>query len=350
MKITCLFSASTTLLRTGWFLNLLFHEIGEIYGFLTGEQPKLPKLNLHYSDYSRWQRASLTGNFFASELNHWKNKLQGSETVLQLPTDRPRPATHSGRGHSLHFDLSHETNEKLRVLAQSENSTLFMALISVFQVLLGRYANQDSVLIGTPTAGRNDVELENLIGLFVNTLVLRADIEPGISFRQLLRQARENTLEALAHSDMPFEKLVEAIEPDRSLNRNPLFQVMFVLQNAPKEKIELPGLLMEEIEFDSGVTKFDLTLEVIDFGNLHCTLEYDADLYDESTIGRMAGHFKKLVAALSPRPMKRSRASHCSLRQRRSSLLRGTTRFASIPETYAFKPLLKSRRYTRPMR
>ena len=291
------------IIADGWSLNLLFHEIGEIYaGFVIGRQPKLPKLNLHYSDYSRWQRASLTGDFLAGELNYWKNKLQGAETVLQLPTDCPRPATHSGRGHSFHFDLSHETNEKLKVLAQSENATPFMALISVFQVLLGRYANQDSILIGTPTAGRNDVELENLIGLFVNTLVLRADIEPRMSFRQLLRQTRTNTLEALAHQDLPFEKLVEVIEPDRSLNRNPLFQVMFVLQNAPKEKIELPGLVMQEIEFESGVTKFDLTLEVIDFGNLHCTLEYDADLYDESTIGRMAGHFRKLVEVVLVAP------------------------------------------------
>ena len=291
------------IIADGWSLNLLFYEIGEIYaGFMAGRQPKLPKLNLHYSDYSRWQRVSLTGDFLAGELNYWKNKLHSAETVLQLPTDRPRPATHSGRGHSFHFDLSRETNEKLKVLAQSENATPFMGLISVFQVLMGRYANQDSILIGTPTAGRNDVELENLIGLFVNTLVLRADLEPRMSFRQLLRQTRANTLEALAHQDMPFEKLVEVIEPDRSLNRNPLFQVMFVLQNAPRQKIELPGLVMQEIEFESGVTKFDLTLEVIDFGNLHCTMEYDTDLYDESTIERMAGHFQKLVEAVLVAP------------------------------------------------
>ena len=287
----------------GWSLNLLFHEIAEIYvGHVTGRQPKLPKLSLQYSDFSRWQRDSMTEDFLAAGLNYWKNKLQGAETVLQLPTDRPRPASHRGSGNSIHFDLSPDTNEKLKVLAQSESATLFMALISVFQVLLARYANQDSILIGTPTAGRSDVELENLIGFFVNTLVLRGDIEPGMSFRHLLRQARANTLEALAHQAMPFERLVEVIEPNRSLNQNPLFQVMFVLQNAPKETIELPALVMEEIEFESGVTKFDLTLEVIDFGNLHCTLEYDADLYDESTILRMADHFKKLVEAVVAAP------------------------------------------------
>ena len=291
------------IIADGWSMNLLFHELGELYaGFAAGGQPQLPKLNLQYSDYSRWQRASLTSDFLAGELDYWKNKLRGAETVLQLPTDYTRPAAHSGRGKSLHFDLSQETNKSLKTLAQSENATAFMALLAVFQVLLGRYTLQENFLVGTPTAGRNDVELENLIGFFVNTLILRADLNPDGSFRQILRQTRANTLEALAHQDMPFEKLVEAMQPDRSLNRNPLFQVMFILQNAPKQKAELPGLVMEEIEFESGVAKFDLTLEVIDLGNLHCTFEYDADLYQESTIRRMAGHFAKLVETVVATP------------------------------------------------
>ena len=167
--------------------------------------------------------------------------MQGAETVLQLPTDHPRPAMHSGRGKSIHFELSHETNKSLEALARSENATLFMALVAVFQVLLGRYTLQDNILIGTPTAGRNDVELEHLIGFFVNTLILRADPESDGSFRHLLRQVRATTLEALAHQHLPFEKLVEALEPNRSRNRNPLFQVMFVLHNTPKEKVELPA-------------------------------------------------------------------------------------------------------------
>ncbi len=290
----------------GWSLNLLFHEMGELYtGFIAGKQPQLPKLSLQYSDYSRWQRASVTGDYLAGELNYWKNKLQGAETVLQLPTDHPRPAAHSGRGKSIHFDLGHETNKSLKALARNENATLFMALLSVFQVLLGRYTQQDNILIGTPTAGRNDVELENLIGFFVNTLILRADLDPDSSFRDVLRQARATTLEALAHQDMPFEKLVEALAPDRSLNRNPLFQVMFILQNAPKLKVELPGLVMQEIEFESGIAKFDLTLEAIDLGNLHLTFEYDSDLYEESTIRRMAGHFTKLVESVVAAPDER---------------------------------------------
>ncbi len=291
------------IIADGWSMNLLFQEMGETYASLVaGRQPQLPKLTLQYSDYSRWQRASLTGDFVAGELNYWKNKLQGAETVLQLPTDYTRPAVHSGRGKSIHFDLSHETNKSLKALAQSENATLFMALLAVFQVLLGRYTLQDNILVGTPTAGRNDVELEKLIGFFVNTLILRADLDPDSSFRQILRQTQTNTLDALGHQDTPFEKLVEEMEPERSLSRNPLFQVMFILHNAPKQKVELPGLLIQEIEFESGSAKFDLTLEVIDFGNLCCTLEYDSDLYEESTIRRMTGHFAKLVERVVAAP------------------------------------------------
>jgi amino acid adenylation domain-containing protein len=287
----------------GWSMNLLFHEMGELYAsFVIGRQPQLPTLNLQYSDYSQWQRASLTSDFLAGDLDYWKNKLQGAETVLQLATDHPRPAADSGRGKSIHFELSRETNKSLKTLAQSETATLFMALLTIFQVLLGRYTLQDNILVGSPTAGRNDVDLENLIGFFVNTLVLRADLDSDSSFRQLLRQVRTTFLDALAHQNSPFEKLVEALEPDRSLNRNPLFQVMFVLHNAPNLKVELPGLVMQEIEFETGITKFDLSLEIVDLGNLHCTFEYNSDLYEESTIRRMAGHFAKLIEAVVDAP------------------------------------------------
>ena len=291
------------IITDGWSMNLLFHEMGELYAsFVASRPPRLPKVNIQYSDYSRWQRALLTGEFLAGKLDYWKTKLQGAETVLQLPTDHPRPAVHTGRGKSIHFELSQEMNKSLEALAQSENATQFMALLALFQVLLGRYTLQDNILVGTPTAGRNDVELENLIGFFVNTLILRADPDSDGSFRHFLRQVRATTLEALAHQDMPFEKLVEVLEPDRTPNRNPLFQVMFVLHNTHKQKVELPGFAMQEIEFDSGIAKFDLTFEIIDVGYLHCTFEYDSDLYEESTILRMAGHFAKLVESVVAAP------------------------------------------------
>jgi amino acid adenylation domain-containing protein len=284
------------IISDGWSMNLLFREMGELYsGFVAGSEPRMSPVNLQYSAFCRWQRATMTDEFLADELDYWKHKLQDANLVLELPTDHCRPAVLGGRGKSFRFDLNHQTNDKLKTLAQSENATPFMALLAAFQVLLSRYTSQDNILIGTPTAGRNDVELENLLGFFVNTLILRADLAPEATFRQMVRQARLNTLDALAHQNTPFEKLVEALEPDRSLNRNPLFQVMFVFQNAPKQKVELPGLVMQEIEFESGVAKFDLTLEIIDLGTLHCTLEYDSDLFEEATIQRMAGHLATLI-------------------------------------------------------
>src|SRR5258708_3280408 len=246
-------------------------------------------------DFSIWQRQSVTGDFLADQVDYWKKKLQGAATVLQLPTDRPRPAVHSGRGNCVRFELSSQTNENLKALAKGEGSTLFMALLALFQLLLWRYTSQSSILVGTPTAGRSEVELENVIGFFGNTLILRADPAAEGSFRQLLRQARASTLEALAHEVVPFEKLVEALGPDRAINRNPLFQVMFVFQNFPRQKLELPGLVLQEIELEGGLAKFDLTLEIIDLDSLHCTFEYDSDLYNASTIQRMAGHFAMLV-------------------------------------------------------
>jgi amino acid adenylation domain-containing protein len=291
------------IIADGWSMNLLFHEMGELYaGQLANKEPQLPQLSLQYCAYARWQRTSVAGDSLAEKLEYWKSKLRGAETVLQLPTDYPRPAVHSGRGKSIPFQLSAEKNRGLSALAKSEHATLFMALLSLFHILLGRYTLQDSILIGSPAAGRNHVELENLIGFFVNTLVMRADLDADVSFRQVLQQVRLNTLEALSHQDVPFEKLVEALDPDRNMNRNPLFQAMFVLHNAPKPKVELPGLLMQEVEFDSGLSKFDLTLEVIDLGHLHCTLEYDSDIFEESTIRRMAGHFEKLVDTVIAMP------------------------------------------------
>jgi len=291
------------IITDGWSMNLLFHEIGELYSSsISGAPASLPELTLRYTDYARWQREFVSGDLVAGEIDFWKTKLQGAETILRLPTDYPRPAAHSGRGRNVHFVLSHKTNRNLKELAQSENATLFMVLLATFQVLLARYALQDTFLVGTPTAGRGDVELEKVIGFFVDTLILRADVNPESSFRQMLQHTRANTLEALMHQNVPFEKLVEAMEPSRSLNRNPLFQVMFVLQNAPKKPAELPGLAMQEIELESGVAKFDLTLEIIDLGDLYCTLEYDSDLYDEMTIQRMADHFSKLVEAIADAP------------------------------------------------
>ena len=290
----------------GWSMGLLFLEVAELYRSLTaGREPQLPELSIRYSDFSRWQREFIREESPADQLKYWKGKLQGAETVLHLPTDHPRPSRHRGHGRTLSFQLDQKPTEELKTLAQAERATLFMVLLAVFQVLLRRYTGQDSVLVGTPTAGRNDVELEKLIGFFVNTLILRADFPGELSFRQLLKQVRSNALEALAHQDTPFEKLVEAVKPERSESRNPLFQVMFAFHNMPKHKLELSGLEVQEIEFESGISRFDLSLEIVENGGLYCTFEFDSDLLEEATIRRMIGHFRKLVEGITSDPDKK---------------------------------------------
>jgi amino acid adenylation domain-containing protein len=280
----------------GWSMGVLFSEVARHYETLTtGRNPQLPELSIRYSDFSRWQRNSVTGEFLAGQLKYWKNKLQGAETILDLPTDHPRPSRHVGHGRSLSFQLDQETTSQLKTLALAEGATLFMVLLAVFQVLLWRYTLQDSILVGTTTAGRNAVELENLIGLFVSTVILRADFHGDLSFLQLLKQVRCNALEAFTQQDVPFERLVEALKPERTGNRNPLFQVMFVFQNMPRPKLELSGLAVEEIEFESGLARFDLSLEIFETDGLYCTFEYDSDLLAEMTVRRMIGHFRKLA-------------------------------------------------------
>ncbi|HVJ07280.1 MAG TPA: amino acid adenylation domain-containing protein [Acidisarcina sp.] len=287
----------------GWSMSVLLREIGEIYASQSaGRREQLPNLPLQYSDVSQWQRDAIAGDLLAGQLDYWTKKLHGAETVLSLPTDHPSTSVRDGFGKTFSFNPSPEVGHRLKSLAQGEGATLFMALLSVFQILLWRYTLQDSILVGIPAAGRGDVELENLVGLFVNTLIIRSDLNPDSTFRQILSQARTNTLEALAQQDLPFEKLVEALDPVRAIHRNPLFQVMFIFQNTPRQKLQFPGLLLEEIEFESGIAKFGLSLEVFEMDALHCTFEYESALYDEATIARMAGHFLTLLEGVIQAP------------------------------------------------
>lgn len=291
------------IITDGWSMSVLLRELGVVYSSLSaGRQEQLAELPLQYSDFSRWQREEIARDVLADQLNYWKNKLLGAETVLSLSTNHPRANFHDGFGKAFHFRLPHGLDEKLKSLARGESATLFMALLTVFQILLWRYTSQDSILIGIPTAGRNDADLDNLVGLFVNTLVLRGDLSPDLTFRQLLAQARTNTLEALDQQDVPFEKLVEALEPVRSIHRNPLFQVMFIFQNTPKQRLKFPGLLVEEIEFESGIAKAGLSLEIIELDGLYCTFEFESNLYDDATIARMAVHFTTLLEGVIEAP------------------------------------------------
>ncbi|NLH08760.1 MAG: AMP-binding protein, partial [Chloroflexi bacterium] len=216
----------------------------------------------------------------------------------ELPTDRPRPAVQSTNGAYVTFELPGALSDRVRELSRREGATLFMTLLAAFQTLLYRYSGQTDICVGTPIAGRNHAELEGLIGFFVNTLVMRTDLSGEPSFRDLLRQVREVALGAYAHQDVPFEMLVDELQPERNTGHTPLFQVMFVLQNAPHGEIELPGLTLSTLDLQTGVARFDLTLAMIDVpGALAGAVEYSSDLFDEATIRRMVGHFERLLAA-----------------------------------------------------
>ncbi|HEX4885956.1 MAG TPA: amino acid adenylation domain-containing protein, partial [Casimicrobiaceae bacterium] len=288
----------------GWSTGVLVREMSQLYAaFHAGTPDPLPPLPVQYADYAVWQRQWLQGDTLARQVDYWRRAL-AQVPVLALPTDRPRPPLSSHRGGHVAFVVPRERVQALQALGRREGATLFMTLLAAFQVLLARYSGQDDIAVGVPTAGRSRPELEGLIGFFVNTLVLRADLAGAPSFRDLLAQVRDRALEAFAHQDVPFEKLVEELAPQRDLARNPLFQVSMVLQNAPAARWQLPGLQATPVDdVRAQSAKFDLTLILHERdGALHGTLEYAQDLFDAASIERMAAHWQVLLAAIVDAP------------------------------------------------
>jgi amino acid adenylation domain-containing protein len=291
----------------GWSQAPLLRELTVLYAaFAAGRPSPLPELPLQYADFAAWQRRWLTSERLAAELSHWKERLSGVPDVLELPADRPRPAVRSHRGALRGRELAPELTAALHRLARREGVTLFMLLLAAFDALLYRYALQERFLVGSPIANRNRAEIEELIGFFINTLVLRADPAGDLPFRDLLRRVRETTLEAYDHQDLPFEKLVEELRPERSLALTPLFQVMLVLQNAPNAltaEAGLPGLSLRALETSSRTAKFDLTLSFADSGPaLWVDLEYATDLFDAATMERLLSHMACLLAGVVAAP------------------------------------------------
>ncbi|HPL30629.1 MAG TPA: amino acid adenylation domain-containing protein, partial [Anaerolineae bacterium] len=282
-----------------WSSSILVEEVAALYAAsAAGQAAPLAELPIQYADYACWQRSWLQGEVLDEQLTYWKQQLAGAPELLPLPADRPRPAVQTFRGAYQSFEVPSEVTQGLQALSRQEGATMFMALLAAFQTLLARYTGQDDISVGTPIAGRNRAELEGLIGFFVNTLVLRGDLAGEPSFRELVRRTREAALGAYAHQDVPFEMLVDALQPVRDLSHSPLFQVMFVLQNAPLRVRELPGLTMRRVESSSGTAKFDLTLFMEEAGDrLGGAVEYNADLFDAATIARFIGHFQALLAA-----------------------------------------------------
>ncbi len=292
------------IISDGWSIEVFIHELTTLYNAYAQNQPaNLAPLPIQYADFALWQRQWLQGDVLQSQLNYWQNQLADAPALLSLPTDRPRPAVQSFVGAYQEFSLSPELSQALTELSRKQGVTLFMTLLAAFDALLYRYTGSSDILVGTPIANRNRGEIEGLIGFFVNTLVLRTDLADNPSFSQLLTRVREVAMDAYAHQDLPFEMLVEALQPERDLSHTPLFQVAFVLQNTPRSEIEMTGLKVTDLPLENTTAKFDLTLAMVHTDNaLKGVWEYNTDLFDSGTIERLAGHFVNLLAGIVANP------------------------------------------------
>ncbi|MEH2284140.1 MAG: amino acid adenylation domain-containing protein, partial [Nostoc sp.] len=288
----------------GWSMDVFVKEFIALYNaYSQGQASPLLPLPIQYADFALWQRQWLQGSVLQSQLSYWQEQLANAPTFLPLPTDRPRISVQTFNGANLEFALSVELTQQLIKLSQKQGMTLFMTLLAAYNTLLYRYTGQTDILVGTPIANRDRTEIEGLIGFFVNTLVMRANLAENPSFNELLLSIREMALSAYAHQDLPFEMLVEALQPERDMSHTPLFQVMFVLQNAPISEIELTGLTVSELPIESSTAKFDLTLVMQHTATgLVGMWEYNTDLFDSSTIERMTGHFVTLLSGIVANP------------------------------------------------
>lgn len=288
----------------GWSLGVFVRELRHLYEACTAGGPAhLPELPIQYPDFALWERERLSGDALSSQLDYWKTLLSDAPQTISLPFDRPRPGRQTFRGASRVFRMDAGATAALNRLSRRNDATLFMTLFAAFAVLLYRYSGQADFLAGTPVANRRLPETEPLIGFFLNTLVLRTDLTAVSPFTALLKQVKESVLDAFSNADVPFEKLVDTLQPERRLDRHPLFQVMFVLQNAPLEAPTLPDLDIRPMEQERFTSQLDLTLSMMELnGELHGTFEYSTDLFGEETIRRMAANFIALAAAIADDP------------------------------------------------
>jgi FkbM family methyltransferase len=284
----------------GWSLGIMVRELSELYAALVeNRQSALPALPIQYADFACWQRNWLQGEVLEAQVNYWQKQLENAPLELELPTDRPRSDSGNFHGALYRFTIDAAITAALRQLARRAQATLFMVLLSAWEVLLTRYSGQEDMLIGTPIANRHQVETENLIGFFVNLLVLRGDVTGHPKFVELIKRVRGQMLGAYAHQDMPFEKLVAELQQDRSMKETPLFRVMFTWHNEPELELNLAGLKWELVQQRQKISKFDLTLAIHEEQDyLPGAFEYNTGLFDESTIERMAAHFQNLIAAI----------------------------------------------------
>ncbi|MFL6293834.1 MAG: amino acid adenylation domain-containing protein [Thermoanaerobaculia bacterium] len=326
----------------GWSFGVLIRELGRLYGlYATGRPALLPELPVQYADFAVWQREWLAGETLARQLSWWKELLTGAPAVLELPADRPRPAEPGRRGGRTSVPIPAGLRERLETAGRRLGLTPFMACLSAFLVLLARYSGQEDVVVGTPVAGRNQAEIEGLVGLFANTLALRGRLDGAPTLAQLAGRVRELALGAYAHQDLPFEKLVDELRLDRDVGRSPLFQVLFILQNAPRPDWDLPGLSISPLTVETGRTPFDLVLTLVPReGELEARIHFDRDLFDEATAARMAGHYRNLLEAVAGAPAERPVSSLplVSEPERRELLARSAAPASTIPGALMHQP------------
>jgi non-ribosomal peptide synthetase component F len=287
----------------GWSNGVLLGDLGELYrAELTGTVAQLAVLPVQYADFAVWQRDRVSDAVAEEQLDYWKRQLAGI-SPLELPTDRPRPAVRTTSGAAHEFVVPASVAGGLKELGRGQDGTLFMTLVAACQVLLGRWSGQDDVAVGTVSSGRDRAELEGLVGFFVNTLMLRSRLDRTQTFSEFLAGVKGTVLDAFAHQDVPFERLVDALQPVRDTSRTPLFDAMIVLQNAPGQASELPGLQAEYVELPMVTAPFDLTIEFQELdGAVYGAMTYNTDLFDSDTIERMVGHLQRLLEGIATEP------------------------------------------------
>jgi hypothetical protein len=287
------------IITDAWSMGVLHRELSEMYeGFVEGREAELPELPIQYADYAVWQQQWMESGGLDEQLAYWKAQLAGAPALLELPTDHPRPARQSFRGETVRTMLPPELLERVNALGEREGASLFMTLLAALAALLSRYSGQEDIVIASPVANRGRIELESVIGLFVNTLALRVDASSDRPFVEMLRAARETALDAFSHQDLPFEKLVEQLNPERHLSHAPVAQVLFVVQNAAERSVTFPGLEQERILTERGTAKFDLSFFAAETADgLRLSLEYCTDLLEHESAVRILEHFRVLLEA-----------------------------------------------------
>jgi amino acid adenylation domain-containing protein len=289
------------IIADGWSLGVFLQELAALY-----ESTPLPRLPIQYADFTLWQQQWLQGDELKAQLSYWKQQLSGSLPILELPTDKPRPKFQTFSGKKLPIALPKSLSGAISNISQQAGVTLFTTLLTAFNILLYRYTGQQDILVGVPVANRDRNETKDLIGFFVNMLVLRTNLEENPSFSSLLMRVREVVLGAYAHQDLPFEKLVETLKPERHTSHTPLFQVMFALQNTPMPEFQFSGLKLQPLEIDNETAKFDLTFDLTESETGICGwIEYNSDLFADDTIQRMAGHWQTLLTGIVANPEQR---------------------------------------------